>query len=158
MSESISDRPNKFPLPPILLGTFILAGFILGGLVPGFTSPGFGLFFRILGGIVIALAIGLDLWVFKIFSGASTTIRPDRGAAALVTGGPFRFSRNPIYVGNIGILAGLGLFTGIWLFFAFSVINFFLLDHYQIRKEEAHLAARFGMDWHDYADRVRRWL
>ncbi|MGV6800583.1 MAG: methyltransferase family protein [bacterium] len=158
MDNNIEERPNNFPLPPVVLIGFIIAGLVLGGVIEGFTSPGFGLVFRLIGVTLICAAIAMDVWVFSIFKKHETNIRPDRPAEALVDEGPFKFSRNPIYVGNVAIMIGMGLVTGIWLFFAFAVLTFLILDHFQIKREEAHLAAKFGPHWDEFSSKVRRWL
>jgi protein-S-isoprenylcysteine O-methyltransferase Ste14 len=85
-------------------------------------------------------------------------ILPHRAATALVTTGPFAWSRNPIYLANGLLLLGLGgLFDNAWFFVAAPVAAF-ATDRLAIRREERHLAALFGAAWSVYVGRVRRWL
>ncbi|GGK17592.1 methyltransferase family protein [Salinarimonas ramus] len=153
----MSDTPNRWPWPPIVYLATIVAGFLVERhLVP--TSHGGGLALGVLGIVAIAAGLGLDLWTAWTFSRARTTIMPHRGAKALVTWGPFRFSRNPIYVGNTLLTIGLGLvFDNLWLM-ALAFLAAFAVQKLAIEREEAHLARRFGAEWDAYAARVRRWI
>ncbi|MGJ3265266.1 MAG: methyltransferase family protein [Salinarimonas sp.] len=157
MSQAENDTPNRWPWPPIVYFLAIVGGFLIErNLVP--TSHGGGMALGVLGVVAILAGLGLDLWTAWTFSRARTTIMPHRGANALVTSGPFRFSRNPIYVGNTLLTAGLGLvFDNLWLV-GFAVVAAFLVQKLAIEREEAHLARRFGEEWRAYAARVRRWL
>ena len=87
-----------------------------------------------------------------------TTVLPHRGATRLITDGPFRFSRNPIYVGNTLLVAGAGLVFGVaWLIPA-ALAGALATQKLAIEREEEHLARRFGADWAGYAARTPRWL
>ena len=79
-------------------------------------------------------------------------------ASALVTGGIYRVTRNPMYLGMLGVLAGWAVWLGniaAWLGLPLSMA---LLTALQIRPEERILAERFGAEFERYAARVRRWL
>jgi protein-S-isoprenylcysteine O-methyltransferase Ste14 len=85
-------------------------------------------------------------------------ILPHRAATALVTDGPFAWSRNPIYLGNTLLLSGCGLaFGNAWLLVGAAVAAI-AVTVLAIRREEAHLASRFGDAWMAYAARTRRWF
>jgi protein-S-isoprenylcysteine O-methyltransferase Ste14 len=75
----------------------------------------------------------------------------------LVTSGPYRFSRNPLYAGQILFLLGLGLAAFPWLL-AGAVVQALVLDRLVIPPEEARIAARFGPTYKAYARAVRRWI
>jgi protein-S-isoprenylcysteine O-methyltransferase Ste14 len=100
----------------------------------------------------------LDAWASFTFTRAKTTILPHRGSQALVTHGPFAYSRNPIYVGNLMILVGVGLLAGSLWHVVLAPALAFAIGHFAIRREEAHLAARFPHEWAEYTARVRRWI
>jgi protein-S-isoprenylcysteine O-methyltransferase Ste14 len=152
----IKDRPNRFPWPPVLLVLFIGLGFVLRAFLP------FGLertpVSQLVGFVFIACALGLDAWASITFSKAKTTILPHRGTETLVTDGPFQYSRNPIYVGNLMILAGVGLLAGSVWHVALVPLLALAIAHMAIRREEAHLEAKFPTQWAAYSSRVRRWL
>jgi protein-S-isoprenylcysteine O-methyltransferase Ste14 len=73
-------------------------------------------------------------------------------------GGPFRFSRNPIYVGDWLIYLGVMLILQTAWPMLFAPLVWLIIRYGVIRHEEAHLAARFGAEYVDYLNKVRRWL
>ena len=94
------------------------------------------------------------------FRRAHTTVNPlaPRRASTLVTRGIYRVTRNPMYLGMLGVLAGWSVWLGniaAWLGLPLSMA---LLTVLQIRPEERILAERFGAEFERYAARVRRWL
>ena len=100
----------------------------------------------------------LTLWAAVGFIRADTPLEPYKQASALVTSGPYRFSRNPIYLGMALLLAGFWLWLGSLspglVLPAFVVA----IDRRFIRREEAHLEERFGERFRAYRASVRRWL
>ncbi len=153
------ERPNIWPWPPILVVVFLLAGFAFNQLVPLGWLPGFaGEMARGLGLILIAVALLIDIAAMRTMSAARTTIMPHRGSEHLVTAGPFRFSRNPIYLANVLLLAGIGLVTqNVWLVLL-APLQGYATQKLAIEREEAHLEARFSKTYRDYKKRVNRWL
>ena len=83
---------------------------------------------------------------------------PHRRVDRLVTNGPFRFRRNPIYLGEVFIMLGLAEATkNVW--FVAAALGFALLVTWlAILPEERHLEARFGEDWRRYKETARRWI
>ena len=76
----------------------------------------------------------------------------------LVTTGPYRFSRNPLYLGgNVFIILGASLLLGTPSGLAITIIHMPLVD-FMIRREERQLEQAFGDEWRQYKKRVRRWL
>jgi protein-S-isoprenylcysteine O-methyltransferase Ste14 len=111
-----------------------------------------------LGGAVVFLAVALMGWAILVMVRAGNDPRPDRPDAALVEAGPFRFSRNPIYLGFLLAAAGLTLAWGtLWGWIGVVVLHG-LLDRLVIAKEEAYLAGRFGAAYEAYKARIRRWM
>jgi protein-S-isoprenylcysteine O-methyltransferase Ste14 len=152
----IQERPNRVPWPPLLLVAMICVGFVLRELVPfGVSRTPLSQFS---GFVLIAGALALDGWASLTFSRAKTTILPHRGTRNLVTTGPFQFSRNPIYVGNLLILAGVGLLAGSPWHVVLVPALAATIWYFAIAREEAHLAANFPEEWPNYSARVRRWL
>ncbi len=140
--------------PPLLVGGLVLAAWGLRRLLPlpvAEPLPALGL-------AVILVALGLILWALAVMLRAGTDPRPDRPDAALVEEGPFRFSRNPIYLGFLLAAAGFALRWGdLWGWVAVFA-SLLLLDRLVIAREEAYLAARFGPAYEAYRRRVRRWM
>ncbi len=106
--------------------------------------------------IVIALAI--VAWAFFTFQSINTTILPNKAASHLATNGPFKWSRNPIYVADIIIISGVGLATGNPWQIITAAITIFVIEEFAIKREEIHLKAKFGQDWNEYSKKVRRWV
>src|SRR4029077_16470648 len=78
---------------------------------------------------------------------------------SLITSGPYRISRNPLYLGgNVFIFFGAVLFLGSPSGLALTVINILFLEFWMIRREEKQLERKFGEEWIRYRSRVRRWL
>lgn len=153
------DRPNRIPWPPILLVLAIALAIGLQWLVPLPWIYGLAaLEATALGVTMIVAAFAIDIWAALIFRNHKTTIMPHQPSVRLVTCGPFRFSRNPIYVGNLMVVAGLGLLlSNLWLLLATPVLGF-ALQKLAITREERHLEALFAGQWRDYKARVRRWI
>lgn len=112
----------------------------------------------VLGAVAAGLGLLLALWAAVTFRRAGTGLEPGTPAAVLVTAGPYRRSRNPIYVGMAAVCAGLALVLGAgWVLITLAAA--LLAVHYGvIRREEHYLAQRFPHDYPAYQARVRRWL
>lgn len=113
---------------------------------------------RVLVGVLLA-AMGtvLWLWALRALSRHDTSPDPARAPSALVDDGPYRFTRNPTYLGLVVVFLGVAVaFNSVWLL-GFAVAAFFLARH-QVGGEESYLESRFGAAFVDYRSRVRRWL
>lgn len=154
-----NDAPARAPWPPILIVLTLLCGGALdrlsGGEMSGlFAFPGAAA----LGGLLVALALANDLWCASVFARLGTTILPHRAASHLATDGPFRFSRNPIYVSHVTIVLGLGLLLGSPFTVLLTPLLAFGLQKLAVEPEERHLLGKFGDDYRAYMARTRRWL
>lgn len=158
MSDPIVPRPSSIPWPPILLVASVLAAWLLQRVVP-LSWPGLDdIAARSIGLGLGAAGIVLAIWAIVTLVQARTTVRPDRGASVLVTWGPFRRFRNPIYVADVMILLGLAELTkNIWLAICAALFAI-LVTWLAILPEERHLEATFGDDWRAYKERSRRWI
>ncbi len=106
----------------------------------------------------MAIGLGLDLWAMVTMQRCKANILPHRPATALVTSGPFAWSRNPIYLGNTLALIGAGLaFSNLWFLPAAALAAFAVL-RLAIRREQRHLAERFGPAWETYRGQTLRWF
>lgn len=152
-------RPARFPWPPVIYLSAIVIAAVLGIFypLPWIGPPLSDLLFAI-GWLLIAGFVFIDLQAMRTLHRAGTAILPTRGADTLVTSGPFSFSRNPIYLGNSMLTAGIGLVAGNAWFFANLIVACFLTQKLAIEPEEKHLGLRFGKKYRDYQKRVRRWF
>lgn len=100
----------------------------------------------------------LAIWAAATMAMKRTTVIPRRAPSALVTGGPFRFSRNPIYLADLGLLAAAGLYAGsLWPILFIPALMWVLRRRF-IEPEEAALAAAYPDAWARWSARVPRWL
>jgi protein-S-isoprenylcysteine O-methyltransferase Ste14 len=109
---------------------------------------------------LLPLAAGLSLivWPVVLMLRRGTTLEPAGTPTALVRQGPFRVSRNPIYLGDVLVLLGVGLLAPSAASLAAPVLFFLVVDGLVIPFEEARLAAQFGEEYAAYRREVRRWL
>jgi protein-S-isoprenylcysteine O-methyltransferase Ste14 len=114
---------------------------------------------RILGGVLVAAGVLLGpVWGIATLRRAGTTVRPDRPSRQLVTAGPFRFSRNPLYLALTLLYAGVALLANAGAALLLLIPILFLMQRLVIRREEAYLARTFGTEYEAYRAAVRRWL
>lgn len=110
--------------------------------------------------ILLALALAFDVAGLLAFRASRTTInplRPER-ASTLVTGGVYRFTRNPMYVGLCLILLAWAVHLSAWLSFLGPLVFALYVTRFQIVPEERALRELFGEPYVRYMARVRRWL
>jgi protein-S-isoprenylcysteine O-methyltransferase Ste14 len=159
MDTRFKDAPNRLPWPPLIYAAALLAGAVSGYFLPT-PWPGSPLsdFLVAIGGLMIAAALFIDFKAMRTMANAKTTIMPNRGSDHLVTKGPFALSRNPIYLANTMIAIGVGLLFGIIWFIPLAFVAAFFTQELAVKREEAHLDARFGKSFRDYAKKVRRWI
>ena len=101
--------------------------------------------------------VGL-LAAVRTMSRAQTTINPYKSTTTVVSDGIFRFSRNPIYVSDTVLYVGLGLVLDTWWALIFTPIVIWIMNVGVIAHEEAYLERKFGNDYLEYKQEVRRWL
>ena len=144
---------REIEIPPLWLAIFALAGWGIGQILP--VALPFG---RELGPGLVAIGLALMGAAAAQMVARHTSFIPRRDPQALVTSGVFALSRNPIYLGDAFVLAGLLLIwqaaLGLWLVPAFMA---FITRRY-IRAEEAMIGAHFGPAYAAYRARTRRWL
>ncbi|GHA23157.1 methyltransferase family protein [Oceanisphaera arctica] len=111
---------------------------------------------------VLLLLVGLGLMVLAAGAlyRANTTVLPFNPGKTcrLVTGGIFRYSRNPIYLGDLLLLLAWAVWLGNALSLLWLPLFIGYMNRVQIGAEERALTARFGAEYLDYCSRVRRWL
>lgn len=114
--------------------------------------------FDFVGGVLVGGAVLLAGFAVGELRRSATTPIPHRTASTLVQTGPFRWSRNPIYVADLLIFTGMTLFWGALICLPLGgLLGWILLDRF-VRPEEARLHAAFGPAFADYCARTRRWI
>jgi protein-S-isoprenylcysteine O-methyltransferase Ste14 len=110
------------------------------------------------GGAIFAIAFALAIWAIVTIRKAGTQVETYKPTTAIVANGPYRLTRNPIYLGMVLGLIGLAIaFDSLWILAA--LVLFYLVIRYGvIAREEAYLERKFGNVYLGYKSRVRRWL
>jgi protein-S-isoprenylcysteine O-methyltransferase Ste14 len=159
----VSDRPDsagvRIPPPLVFLGALGI-GFLADRLAPwpiGGTAAFLTLLRRI--GIVLAASgLALDVWSVVLFRRAGTNPLPFRPSTAFVARGPYRFTRNPMYLGMTLLIGGVGLWSArAWIALS-ALLGAAVIHLYAIPREERYLERTFGESYRDYRRRVRRWV
>lgn len=154
-STEMSHRRGGPSHPPTLLLAGLIAQIAAAWMPDPLPELSTGL--RALGGAVMLLGVGLNIAATRGFDRVGTPVRPMSPPRALVTGGVYRITRNPMYLGLALILAGAaGALSSSWAFL--MVLPFVLAMHRLIRREEAFLESVFGDPYQTYKANVRRWL
>ncbi|MGZ3338312.1 MAG: methyltransferase family protein [Reyranella sp.] len=112
----------------------------------------------IVGGIFAVLGLALIVSAMTNFARAGTTIRPDRASSRLVIAGPYKFTRNPMYVGLATTYLGLAIADRSLGSLILLPVVLLIIRRAVIVHEEAFLERRFGSVYTDYKAKVRRWL
>jgi protein-S-isoprenylcysteine O-methyltransferase Ste14 len=156
MSDT-ADTAQVIIRPPIAWALAVLAGLALNWLmplpfVPGMLPAGW------LGATVFALALVLVAWAIATMTRTGSNVPTSLPTTTIVETGPYRFTRNPIYLGMFLGLVGLAIaFDSLWLLV--MLVPFTLAIRYGVvAREEAYLERKFGDAYRQYRARVRRWL
>lgn len=145
------------PLPPLFAILLIITAAALEYFVPLPFRPASPLL-KVVPFVLLAAAIALAGSAIRTMQRRNTTLDPRDTPSALVVTGPFRFSRNPIYLALLLVLAAFGVvFNSLWFFIAIPILMV-LLSVLVIPREEQNLTSVFGADYAEYKRRVRRWI
>lgn len=110
------------------------------------------------GWLALTGGAGMGLWALTAFSRQGTTYEPFETPSALVAAGPYRYTRNPMYLGLCLLLSGVALLAGRPALLLAPALFVAIMDATQVPREEAQMQALFGPRYRDYRRRVRRWL
>ena len=143
-------------LPPLLFLVVLAAALVIDRAVP--LALPLDRARAALGVVLVLAGLALMGWAGRVMLGSHTTVSPWASVATLVTGGPFRFTRNPIYLGDLLVYLGVTLWVGTWWPLLVLPLLLLVVQWLVIGPEERYLAARFGGDYTAYRKRVRRWL
>jgi protein-S-isoprenylcysteine O-methyltransferase Ste14 len=150
------DDPRSRLFPPLFMIVGVLLGVGVQRLHPLLFVPrpaG-----RWIGAALMVGALALGIWAVLSFSRAGTTPDPHGDVTAFVTSGPFRFSRNPMYLTNVVFQIGAALLLDNAWILMLAPVTWLLLDRIIIAGEERYLSDKYGATYDAYRGRVRRWL
>src|ERR1039458_8576450 len=156
MSEVNSDAPNVKIIPPLVYLAGIIVGLLVSMWMPTKVVPNPPAW--IIGGFLILCGAVLAGSAVLRFKGVGTTVRPDRAPSSLVIAGPYKITRNRMYLGLALVYLGIAIADqSTWALVLFPIIVI-IIQHWAIEPEEAFLERRFGTDYSSYKASVRRWL
>ncbi len=156
MSEEIQDHAGVTFPPPVMYLLCLLAGFLVDYFVPVELLPN-GVQY-IIGGVLIVGGLAINLSGIIQFRKFETNVRPDRPSSALIVTGPYRFTRNPLYVGLFLVYAGIAVASdSVWVL-ALLIPIMLITQILIVPREERYMERRFGGEYLEYKGRVRRWL
>ncbi len=156
MKSNTANRPNV-PVPaPIIMGGFLFLGLLLSRVWP--VALEFGLPQLLTGWACIVAATVLLLWCFGLFVSKRTTIMPRNPVNCLVTHGPYKISRNPMYVSLALFHLGIGIATGnVWHIVTFAP-SMLAIRLWVIAPEERYMQSHFNEAYLAYCAKVARWI
>ncbi len=153
------DNAEIIAKPPVIYGAPFLIGILLNKFFSlKIFSEGASASLLILSWILVVFGFFLAGWIILIFLKKGEDIRPDKPTNIIITNGPFRFSRNPVYLSLNIVYIGLSLIlNNLWLII-FWPLAFLILRYGVISKEEQYLERKFGKKYLVYKKRTRRWF
>ena len=143
-------------MPPTFFFIFLMIAVLIHFVLPilqliNYPLNWSGLLFILAGGI-------LNIWTDRLFKKNNTTVKPNETPTSLIKNGPFKFSRNPMYLGMEFLLIGVGLILGSVTSFVGAVLFPLTMELKFIRQEEKIMAEKFGDKFETYKKKVARWI
>jgi protein-S-isoprenylcysteine O-methyltransferase Ste14 len=156
-SPSTGEDTVSFRLwPPVAIGAPWIAGWAISAAAGD--PVGLGDWRTPVGVVLLVAFLVWNGWSLLLFARHRTGLLPGMPTESMITEGPYRLSRNPLYVGLLALYLSLALLAGsFWALVLFPVAVLLVLWG-AIRPEERFLRGRFGAAYDEYATRVRRWL
>jgi protein-S-isoprenylcysteine O-methyltransferase Ste14 len=142
--------------PPLIYGASIALGWVFQWMWPRPLLSGVALGF--LGSALVVASLLLFGASVQRFRAAGTPVPARKPTTAIVRSGPYRFSRNPIYLAFSMLQLGIAVWVNSWWLVATLAAAIALVQYVVIPREELYLEARFGAEYRDYKASVRRWL
>ncbi len=160
-SDRVEDKDTKLPKlaaqPPAV---FLLA--MLGGaVIDAYAVPlsiGLGWAGGVLGVLIVATGIALTMMAMQAYRKAASSPDPHHMPTALVVTGPYARTRNPLYLGTLMIMLGIGIGTNMPWFLIAAVPVMAIIHYGVVLREEAYLEDLFGERYRTYRAGVRRWV
>ena len=150
------DHPKVLMPPPVFFLIHLVIGFSINYLLPlqivadgGRLKSGF---------IFMGLSLILFVWSVATFKKFRNDPNPYVEDKLVITSGPYRFTRNPIYMAMIIFVVGTGILFNNWWIVLLVVPSLIILSEKIVKKEEEYLTEKFGEEYREYRRKVRRWL
>jgi protein-S-isoprenylcysteine O-methyltransferase Ste14 len=151
-----TDTAGVVAPPPLIFLAGLAIGFVLEALLPGADLPALVQWGA--GGLLVVAGLGLLLWFNTLFSRANTAVEPWKPTTTIVTTGPYRFTRNPAYLGMALTYVGIALMSSaLWVLVPLPFV-LAVIDRGVIAREERYLERKFGEEYVSFKRHVRRWI
>jgi len=148
------DAPNVIMLPPVLLLLHVIASIVIDWAIPLSMGHAWGW----LGLVLLVTALGVTNWAKNTLINAGTNVPPNMPALVIVTTGPFKYTRNPMYLCFMIVFVALALLADAPLMLLVTLSLFYFLDQRVIVPEEKYLTDKFGDVYLAYTKTARRWV
>ena len=151
------DNPGVIAFPPLIW----LIGVVVSALVHFFVVRVPIMNYRaclVYGIALVIIAPSLAISAMVVMKKGGTNVNPSKPALAIVRSGPFRFTRNPMYLALCLLQIALGFFLNDWITLLFVVPLVFILHYGVVLREERYLTAKFGEPYLQLKRGVRRWI
>ena len=155
-NEEKADNPGVLAPPPLIYAVALVAGLLANRPRPTPFLP--RALSKVLGWPLVVGGLVLGLWGFREMRRAGTNVDPYHPTTAIVAGGPYAFTRNPLYVGMALIYAGISARANALSAALLLPVVLHLVDRGVIKREERYLEGKFGDEYLQYKGRVRRWI
>ena len=142
--------------PPLIFLAAVLVGLGLEWALRA--DIGLGRIGLAVGLLTVAEAVAIALWARRQFIKGGTSIRPDMPSEAILTTGPFRFMRNPLYLSLASLQIGIGIAASMAWVIVLAIPALAVIRYGVIAREERYLERKFGETYLNYKNSVRRWL
>lgn len=155
-STDSADHPDVIAWPPLIFLGCAAVGSLLHFIFP-IRVMRYSVSLSLGVGLAV-VSVSLGAWAVRAMAAAGTNIRPDRPALTIVRTGPYRFTRNPMYLSLCLLQLALGFVLDGWIALLFTIPLVLILHFGVIRREESYLEAKFGEQYLAFKRKVRRWI
>lgn len=156
MQHDAPDNANVIALPPLIYTAAFVVGWLIHLAFPLPIMP--GRLARVIGVLFMLASFPIAITALRALRQAQTTFDTMKPTTAIVTEGPFRYSRNPLYVSLTLLYLGVALLINALSIVLLVVPVLVVIQHGVIGREEAYLERKFGEEYLSYKARVRRWV
>ena len=142
--------------PPLIFLVFLLSGLWIDS--PWFEGEMTLPWQMGAGGVWAGIWLGVNLITLVDHIKAGTNAEPWKPTTAVITTGPYAWSRNPMYLGMAGVCSGIAFMGASWAALVLTVPAILIIHFHVIAREERYLEAKFGQVYQDYKAQVRTWI
>jgi len=156
MGKTMPDYASMLLPPPLIFLAALVMGLLLQHVLPIHWLP--AAWTGWIGGVLVGIAAAITISGVRALRAARTGIFPRQPTTAIVQNGPYRFSRNPLYLSMILLGVGIAALSNALWILLLLIPAILVLRIGVIRREEAYLDRKFGDEYRAYRARVRRWI